>query len=65
MPFEQSIIWLLLGAILGSGGAVLAGKTVLKRKGMEPEDLEELMRVMHARQEMKKAMEREKRDEKI
>jgi len=60
MPFEQSIIWLLLGAILGSGGAVLAGKTVLKRRGMEPEDLEELMRVMRARQEMRKAFEKEK-----
>ncbi len=53
MPFEQSIIWLLLGAILGSGGAILAGKSVLKRKGFEREDLEELMAMLEARKHQK------------
>lgn len=59
MPFEQAIIWLLLGAILGSGGAVLAGKTVMKKRGIEPEDIEELMRAMRARQFMRREREGE------
>lgn len=62
MPFEQSIIWLLLGAILGSGGAILAGKSVLKKKGFEREDLEELMAMLEARKLHK--IERESEDEK-
>lgn len=61
MPsFEQSIILLLLGAILGSGGSILAGKSVLKRRGVEPEDLEELLRAIRDR----KMLERENQDEK-
>jgi len=54
MPFEQSIIWLLLGAILGSGGAVLAGKTVMKKRGFEREDLEDLMQMLENRKRLKK-----------
>lgn len=62
MPFEQSIIWLLLGAILGSGGAILAGKSVLKRKGFERDDLADLMSMLEARKSRKK--EEEGEDEK-
>lgn len=62
MTFDQTVILILLGAILGSGGAILAGKSVLKRKGLEPEDLEELLRKLQARKNLK---EKESADENI
>lgn len=60
MSFDQSLVLILLGAILGSGGAILAGKTVLKRKGAESEDLEEFLRALRARKALEAEIEKEK-----
>lgn len=43
MDFEKGIILLLLGAILGSGGAILTGKSVLRRRGISDEDIREML----------------------
>ena len=43
MEFEKGLILLLLGAILGSGGAILTGKSVLRRRGVSDDEIRELL----------------------
>jgi len=54
VEFEQGIILLLLGAILGSGGAILTGKTVMKSKGLSDDDLKELLEKLKSKKLLKR-----------
>lgn len=53
MSFEQGLIMLLIGAILGSGGAILAGKSVMNKKGISDEDLAELLEKLNTKKKRK------------
>lgn len=53
MEFERGLILLLLGAILGSGGAILTGKTVMKKRGLDDEVLQELLDKLKSKKRIK------------
>lgn len=53
MEFEHGIILLLLGAILGSGGAILAGRSIVRKNGITDEDVKELLERMREKRRKK------------